>query len=199
MCVRVYDAPAGGENRLYYFTPEEIVTTKKVGANIPTGTLHERTMIQDGAPTLSAPIIADSSAGGNTQSAQTAGGLSGSGTDGGKPLPRAGEPRGERRYLPKAGETEGALPKAVWTQKNASTGEAGNNTRLTETDIQAYLNTGKTGHTRNKKARLLESGKSPILTTAKAVKDFILSAIGGKSSGEVRGYGKVGTLSLIHI
>ena len=71
MRVRVYDAPAGGENRLYYFTPEEIVTTKKVGANIPTGTLHERTMIQDGAPTLSAPIIADSSAGGNTQSAQT--------------------------------------------------------------------------------------------------------------------------------
>ena len=71
MRVRVYDAPAGGENRLYYFTPEEIVTTKKVGANIPTGTLHERTMIQDGAPTLSAPIIADSSAGGNTQSAQS--------------------------------------------------------------------------------------------------------------------------------
>ena len=76
MRVRVYDAPAGGENRLYYFTPEEIVTTKKVGANIPTGTLHERTMIQDGAPTLSAPIIADSSAGGNTQSAPNKGDLS---------------------------------------------------------------------------------------------------------------------------
>ena len=84
-------------------------------------------------------------------------------------------------------------PAPQQTQKTASTGETGNNTRLTETDIQAYLNTGKTGHTRNKKARLLESGKSPVLTTANAVKDFILSAIGGKSSGEVRGYGKVGT------
>ncbi|MCI6399251.1 MAG: hypothetical protein MR825_09500 [Lawsonibacter sp.] len=82
---------------------------------------------------------------------------------------------------------------AAGKNKTASTGETGDNTRLTETDIQAYLNTGKTGHTRNKKARLLESGKSPILTTAKAVKDFILSAIGGKSNGEVRGYGKVGT------
>lgn len=70
MRVRVYDAPAGGENKLYYFTPEEIVTTRKVGANIPTGTLHERAMIQDEAPTSSAPIIADSSAGGNTQSTQ---------------------------------------------------------------------------------------------------------------------------------
>lgn len=51
MRVRVYDAPSGGENRLYYFTPEEIVTTKKVGANLPTGTLHERTMSQETAPT----------------------------------------------------------------------------------------------------------------------------------------------------
>lgn len=51
MRVRVYDDPSGGENRLYYFTPEEIVTTKKVGANFPTGTLHERTMSQETAPT----------------------------------------------------------------------------------------------------------------------------------------------------
>ena len=76
MRVRVYDAPSGGENRLYYFTPEEIVTTKKVGANIPTGTLHERTMIQDETPTV-APIIADSSAKGNTQYAQNSVGQTG--------------------------------------------------------------------------------------------------------------------------
>ena len=76
MRVRVYDAPSGGENRLYYFTPEEIVTTKKVGANIPTGTLHERTMIQDETPTV-APIIADSYAKGNTQYAQNSGGQTG--------------------------------------------------------------------------------------------------------------------------
>ena len=195
MRVRLVQENAGStqDNVLYYFTPEEVVSIKRVDTAPPTGERRALTGASEGVSTSSASIIADSSAGGNTQSAQAAGGLSGSGTDGGKPLPRAGEPRGERRYLPKAGETEGALPKAVWTQKNASTGEAGNNTRLTETDIQAYLNTGKTGHTRNKKARLLESGKSPILTTAKAVKDFILSAIGGKSSGEVRGYGKVGT------
>ena len=59
MRVRVYDSQAGGENRLYYFTPEEIMTTRKVDTNIPTGTLHERAMIQDDAstfrPTISQP------------------------------------------------------------------------------------------------------------------------------------------------
>jgi hypothetical protein len=112
-----------------------------------------------------------------------------------EPLPDVGGPVAPSAAQDGANVQSGTVdtPAPQQAQKTASTGEAGNNTRLTETDIQAYLNTGKTGHTRNKKARLLESGKSPILTTAKAVKDFILSAIGGKSSGEVRGYGKVGT------
>ena len=100
---------------------------------------------------------------------------------------------GGTRPIRTANAAPAGAVEAAGKNKTASTGETGDNTRLTETDIQAYLNTGKTGHTRNKKARLLESGKSPILTTAKAVKDFILSAIGGKSNGEVRGYGKVGT------
>ena len=51
MRVRVYDEKTGGGNTLYYFTPEEIITTKKVDADLPTGTLHERTMIQEAAPT----------------------------------------------------------------------------------------------------------------------------------------------------
>ena len=112
-----------------------------------------------------------------------------------EPLPDVGTPvtPGAAQDGANVQTADHRLPPVQQTQKTASTGEAGDNTRLTETDIQAYLNTGKTGHTRNKKARLLESGKSPILTTAKAVKDFILSAIGGKSNGEVRGYGKVGT------
>ena len=136
--VRVYDDPAGGENRLYYFTPEEIVTTKKVGAKLPTGTLHERTMIQEEVPTV-APIIADASAGGNTQSARTACGLSGPGTDGGRPLPRAGEAQGEKRYLPRARET----PAAQQAQKTASTGEMGTGLVPLTEQAAANLATGK--------------------------------------------------------
>ncbi|BFK86895.1 hypothetical protein I4200191B4_12010 [Pseudoflavonifractor gallinarum] len=48
---RVYDEKAGDGNTLYYFIPEKIITTKKVDAGLPTGTLHERTMIQEAAPT----------------------------------------------------------------------------------------------------------------------------------------------------
>ncbi len=32
---------------LYYFIPEKIITTKKVDTGLPTGTLHQRTMIQE--------------------------------------------------------------------------------------------------------------------------------------------------------
>ena len=56
MRVRVYDEKTGGGNTLYYFTPEEIITTKKVDADLPTGTLHERTMIQEAAPTFISTI-----------------------------------------------------------------------------------------------------------------------------------------------
>ena len=69
MRVRVYDDTSGGENRLYYFTPEEIVTTKKVEAEPPTVGRHA-TNISSEVVSTSFPIISDSSAGGNPQSAR---------------------------------------------------------------------------------------------------------------------------------
>lgn len=69
MRVRVYDEKTGGGNTLYYFTPEEIITTKKVDADLPTGTLHERTMIQEAAPT-SISTIPQNRSYGNQKSGQ---------------------------------------------------------------------------------------------------------------------------------
>ncbi len=78
------------------------------------------------------------------------------------------------------------------TTTNDAAEEKNKNKRLTKDDLEGYLNVGKTQHTRNKKAKMLESGKSPILTSAIEIKDFILNIIYGKVSGEVRAYGKVG-------
>ena len=65
------NARSAQDNVLYYFTPEEVVSIKKVGTAPPTGERRALTGASEGVPTSSAPIIADSSAGGNTQSAQT--------------------------------------------------------------------------------------------------------------------------------
>lgn len=64
------NASSAQDNVLYYFTPEEVVSIKKVGTAPPTGERRALTGASEGVPTSSAPIIADSSAGGNTQSAQ---------------------------------------------------------------------------------------------------------------------------------
>ena len=65
------NARSAQDNVLYYFTPEEVVSIKKVGTAPPTGERRALTGASEGVPTSSAPIIADSSAGGNTQSAQS--------------------------------------------------------------------------------------------------------------------------------
>lgn len=64
---------------------------------------------------------------------------------------------------------------------------------LTENDADEYMKTGKTLHTRNKKQRMLEAGKNPVLTSLQETKNFILSVIQGKASGEVRAFAKVGS------
>ena len=69
---------------------------------------------------------------------------------------------------------------------------ADRNPMLTEADLDEYMRTGQTMHTRNKKQRLLEAGKSPILTTSADVKVFMGDVIKGKAGGEVRAFGKVG-------
>ena len=62
---------------------------------------------------------------------------------------------------------------------------------LTNADLDEYVATGKTLHTRNKKQRMLENGKSPILTTENEITEFVTKAIRGEALGEVRAFGKV--------
>ncbi len=66
------------------------------------------------------------------------------------------------------------------------------NLDLSDNDLSDYIKTGKTLHTRNKKQRMLESGKKPILTSYVEFKEFISNVISGKAPGEVRAFKKVG-------
>lgn len=70
MRVRVEDERAGGGNQLYHFTPEAIEVTKKNDGATSTAGRHATSVHSTDVAPSSAPIIADSSAGGNTQSAQ---------------------------------------------------------------------------------------------------------------------------------
>ncbi len=67
-----------------------------------------------------------------------------------------------------------------------------NNTTLNESDLEDYMKVGATLHTRNKKKRMLEAGKKPILTTPFETEQFIINVINGQAPGEVRAFGKVG-------
>ena len=73
-----------------------------------------------------------------------------------------------------------------------SRGKYGENSRLTNADIPEYMQIGKRQHTRDEKARMVNAGKSPILSSEKDIRGFITDSITGKATGEVRAYGKVG-------
>ncbi len=66
------------------------------------------------------------------------------------------------------------------------------NSILTNADLDSYLNTGRKQHTRNKKMRMMEAGKSPILTTLTEIRRFISDVVHGNAQGEVRAFGRVG-------
>ena len=89
------------------------------------------------------------------------------------------------------GNTNGAVSAPMEGQKN-TTPEGGENIRLTDADVSEYMNTGKRLSVRNAKQEMLNSGNSPVLTTIKQVKEFIVDAIKGKRLGETKAYGKVG-------
>ncbi|MBE7020894.1 MAG: hypothetical protein E7411_05650 [Ruminococcaceae bacterium] len=63
---------------------------------------------------------------------------------------------------------------------------------MIDNDLDEYMRIGKTLHTRNKKQRMLEAGKKPILISSGDIKTFIHNIIHGKAPGEVRAFGKVG-------
>ena len=56
MRVRVYDEASGGENRLYYFTSEEIITMRKVETNPPTVGRHATNIPSEEASTSGGSI-----------------------------------------------------------------------------------------------------------------------------------------------
>ncbi len=62
---------------------------------------------------------------------------------------------------------------------------------LSKDDFEEYMRTGRKKHTRDKKQRMLESGKNPILTSKLETKQFIHDAIHGNALGEVRAFGRV--------
>ncbi len=66
------------------------------------------------------------------------------------------------------------------------------NPNLTEEDLNEYIRTGKKLHTRNKKQRMIDAGKNPIIVSNVEFKKFISDVIHGKASGEVRAFKKVG-------
>ena len=62
---------------------------------------------------------------------------------------------------------------------------------LTDDDLNEYMKVGKRKHTRDKKQRLLDQGKKPILTSSEEAKAFLSKVIHGHASGETRAFGKV--------
>ena len=67
------------------------------------------------------------------------------------------------------------------------------NRRLTDADISQYLSTGERQHVRDQKGKQLDSGGSPILTEAAAVRNFIQDSLSGKIRNTIKGYGMVGS------
>ena len=65
------------------------------------------------------------------------------------------------------------------------------NVRLTESDFDDYMKAGRTKHTRNKKERMMQAGKNPVLKTQDELSSFIADSIYGKAPGEVRAYARV--------
>ena len=87
------------------------------------------------------------------------------------------------------------MKKARDAKKSRSEGKKNNSSkqrnRLTDADLDVYMRTGRSLHTRNKKQRMLDAGKNPILTSDSEIKGFISDAITGKANGEIRAIGVV--------
>ena len=66
------------------------------------------------------------------------------------------------------------------------------NQKLTDADLDEYMKVGTKQRTRDKKRRMLESGKKPILTSSEEIISFMNDVIQGKASGEVRAFATVG-------
>ena len=67
------------------------------------------------------------------------------------------------------------------------------NMRLTEDDLQEYMDTGTRKHFRDEKTRIKEAGISPILTSASEIRHFMQQALHDGLRNTFRAYGKVGS------
>jgi hypothetical protein len=119
--VRVEDQSVGGENRLYYFTPDSIRITKETDTGLRRARFHKRTM--EGA-SVSNPTLSQKPSGGNPQSApmeaeheQTEGGVSAYGSETGDGVRDGG---GGRLYGTSAGEQGGGLEQGAGQRQAAA-------------------------------------------------------------------------------
>ncbi len=83
------------------------------------------------------------------------------------------------------------MPATAQGAKNAPV--EGANTRLTEEDLDAYMNVGDRLHVKDQKARVQESYGSPVLTKAAEIAGFIRDSVAGKIRNAIKAYGRVGT------
>ena len=68
----------------------------------------------------------------------------------------------------------------------------GGNRRMTEADIEKWMNTGTTGHRKHQKQRNIAAGLNVVLTSKDQIRNFITDAAKGKSDPQTRVYGIVG-------
>ena len=96
-----------------------------------------------------------------------------------------------RKKADKTGKALATVANEILAAQNKRYSER--NVALKDEDIAEYLMTGKTKHTRDKKYRMIEAGKKPILTSKEEINAFISSIISGNAAGEVRAFATVGT------
>lgn len=78
-------------------------------------------------------------------------------------------------------------PKSANQARNAMA-----NTRLVKEDLGDYLNTGTKHSIKKNKQKMSVMGDSPILTSEKEVNRYISDSVMGKTSNNIKSYGKVG-------
>ncbi|MCQ5129564.1 hypothetical protein NE562_07810 [Butyricicoccus faecihominis] len=96
--------------------------------------------------------------------------------------------------LPGLSRADGTAGTHNGVNKNKDVKERADNKKsiyLNEADLGEYIITGKRMSTRDAKLKMLLEGDSPIITSEKDVKNFILRAIKGER-GTIKAFGKVG-------
>ena len=88
---------------------------------------------------------------------------------------------------------QNAGAQGVSGQNNTASQMGAGNTRLTQFDLEGYMQIGDRKHVRNRKDAIVERGESPILTKVTEIVDFIRRSLTGEVRDTIKAYGRVGT------